>query len=210
MRLAWGAKVDADFIAKLLEICEALGWSGTYPSWLMACMAFETAYTFGTRRWHSTGSATGLIGFMHNTAISLGTTVEDMAQMSPVEQLEYVRKYFAPYARHINTLSDMYMAILAPKAVGKPEDTVLYAGSSREYRANSPLDKNSDGKITKAEAAAFVYASLEKGFGYGNWKEIVLDEGTDRAIHFTEQLRRCEESLKALKAALTDAGMINA
>jgi hypothetical protein len=45
------------------------------------------------------------------------------------------------------------MAVLWPKAVGQPKSYVLFASSSKSYRANSGLDANSDGTVTKAEAA---------------------------------------------------------
>ena len=54
------------------------------------------------------------------------------------------------------------MAILFSVAVGKPSSFVLFAGPSVAYTQNSGLDRDGDGAVTKAEAAA-VAAKLERG-----------------------------------------------
>lgn len=165
MKLAWGKAVDQDFRDAVLTICDKLGWPhDPHASWLMACMAFETAETFRPTIRNAAGSgAIGLIQFMPNTAEWLGTTTEKLAAMTAVEQLEFVRKHFEPYAARIATLSDMYMAILLPKYVGALEDSVLFQAPKTSYRQNAGLDANRDGKITKAEATAKVQAKLDKG-----------------------------------------------
>lgn len=132
-------------------------------------MAFESAETFSPTIKNAAGSgAIGLIQFMPATARGLGTTSEKLAEMTGVQQLQYVERYFAPYAPAIHSLSDMYMAILMPFYIGKPDHSVLFsAGAS--YRQNSGLDANRDGKVTKLEATGMVQAKLDKGFtiGYG-------------------------------------------
>ncbi len=62
--------------------------------------------------------------------------------------------YFESCAGRLHTLSDVYMAILLPKAIDKPENYVLWSKSTRptKYRQNSGLDVNGDHDITKAEA----------------------------------------------------------
>ena len=170
--LAWGAKVSAEFRERLFEVAAALG---VYPDYLMACIAFETAETFRPDIRNAAGSgAVGLIQFMPATARGLGTSTEALARMSAVEQLDLVRMYFKPYAGRLHTLSDVYMAILWPKAIGKPEGYVLWSKgtSPTTYRQNSGLDVNGDHDITKAEAAGLVLAKLERGRLPGNlWRE---------------------------------------
>lgn len=165
MKLAWGKKVDEQFRAKVLAICTGFGWSlETHPSWLMSCMAFESGETFSPSVCNAAGSgATGLIQFMPATARDLGTSTEALACMTALAQLDYVQRYFRPYAKRINSLSDMYMAILMPKYVGQPEDSVMFIDPKISYRQNAGLDANKDGKITKAEASSKVRAKLEKG-----------------------------------------------
>lgn len=162
-RLAWGQKVSAAFRGRLFEICQILG---VEPDYLMACMAFESAETFRPDIRNAAGSgATGLIQFMPATARGLGTTTDALAAMTAEQQLEWVLAYFLPYKGRLKTLADVYMAILWPAGIGKPDDWVLWDKASRPttYRQNAGLDANKDGRITKAEAAAKVLAKLERG-----------------------------------------------
>ena len=41
--------------------------------------------------------ATGLIQFMPKTAIGLGTTIDELAGMTQVQQMDYVYTYFKSY-----------------------------------------------------------------------------------------------------------------
>lgn len=85
--------------------------------------------------------------------------------MTAVQQLDFVRLYFKPYAGRLKTLSDTYMAVLWPAAIGRPDDAVLWDKASKPttYRQNAGLDANKDGAITKGEAAAKVRSALERG-----------------------------------------------
>lgn len=162
-KLAWGNKVSAEFREAVFRICAALGIE---PDYLMACIAWESNETFSPSVKNMAGSgATGLIQFMPPTAKGLGTTVQALAKMTAVEQLDYVRMYFKPYQGRLVTLSDVYMAILWPRAIGKPENYVLWSKATKPttYAQNKGLDANRDGSITKAEAAAKVYEKLQKG-----------------------------------------------
>lgn len=164
MELAWSSKVSPAFAKRVLVLCERFSWKKeTHANWLMACMAFETGETFRSDIKNAAGSgAVGLIQFMPDTAIGLGTTSPELARMTPVAQLLYVERYFYPYAKKISSLSDMYMAILLPKYVGASPEAVLFSGGI-SYRQNSGLDKDRDGKITKLEATQKVEAKLAKG-----------------------------------------------
>lgn len=104
---------------------------------------------------------------MPRTAIGLGTTVDALAKMSAVQQLDFVAAYFKPYAHRVTSLPDMYMAILMPKYVGKPDSSVLFSGGTA-YRQNAGLDADKDGLITKREAAARVQSKFLKGMRAGN------------------------------------------
>ena len=65
-------------------------------------------------------------------------------------------------------MEDVYMAILWPAAVGKPNSFVLFSKPSKAYEENAGLDGNNDGKVTKDEAAEMVRRKLVKGKG-GNF-----------------------------------------
>ena len=161
-KIAWGALVTAGFKNRLIEVADALD---VEPDFLMAAMAFETAESFSPAIRNFAGSgATGLIQFMPATAKSLGTSTEDLARLSAVEQLDFVKKYFWPYRGRLKTIDDVYMAILWPRAIGKAADYVLFSREDgRSYELNAALDADRDGNVTKAEAAARVREKLEQG-----------------------------------------------
>src|SRR5262249_18257890 len=121
--LAWGAKVSPEFRTRVRQIASGLGCN---PDHLMAAMAFETGETFSPSVRNSSSGATGLIQFMPSTARGLGTTTDDLARMSAVQQLDYVERYLRPYASRLNTIEDVYMTILWPRAVGRPNSTELF------------------------------------------------------------------------------------
>jgi hypothetical protein len=166
--LAWGTQVSAAFRQKIKQIAADLG---TDPDFLMAAMAFESQGTFSPSVKNPKGSATGLIQFTEQTAKGLGTTTADLAALTAEQQLDYVEKYFAPYKGRINSVDDVYMAILDPAGIGKSGDTVLFSKTSKSkksrqaYKANKLLDKNHDGKITKDEAVRIVKKKLKIGQG---------------------------------------------
>ena len=162
-QIAWGAKVSAAFKAELIEIA---GRIEVDPNYLISAIAFETGETFSASIRNRNG-ATGLIQFMPGTAIELGTTTDDLAAMTAEEQLNYVEKYFNPYKNRLETIEDVYMAILWPAAIGKANSWVLFSNPSAHYNRNSGLDTNQDGVVTKEEAAAMVKARLLKGRGAG-------------------------------------------
>jgi hypothetical protein len=90
----------------------------------------------------STGSVVSADG---NTVYKVGSfTATDLKyfKAGPIRKLSSV------------SLEDLYMAILWPVAVGKSNDYVLFSSPSKAYEQNKGLDKNKDGNITKAEAAA--------------------------------------------------------
>lgn len=164
--IAWSAKVSKEFVERVKAMCERLKMEADGPNCMMSCMAWESGETFSSNIKNGAGSgAVGLIQFMPKTAKSLGTTVEALAAMRPEDQLDYVEKYFKPYKGKLKTLSDIYMAILWPKAIGKAEDYVMFdkAETPTTYRQNSGVDINADGKCTKAEAAAKVMQKYRKG-----------------------------------------------
>ncbi len=74
--------------------------------------------------------------------------------MSRVEQLDYVYKYFKPYAGKIKSIYDLYLVTFFPLAIGKPDDWVFEAKNisrSAIAKGNPSFDLNKDGKITIAE-----------------------------------------------------------
>jgi hypothetical protein len=162
-RLAWGAKVSPVFRERVRWIADTIGCPANA---LMACMAWESGETFRADIKNAAGSgATGLIQFMPATARSLGTTTAKLAAMTPEDQLRYVYEYFKPYKGRLHNLGDVYMAILWPKAVEKPDNYVLFDKKKMPttFRQNAGLDVNKDGLVTRAECLVKVNEKLAKG-----------------------------------------------
>lgn len=168
MTIAWGARVSARFVSRVVAMCHRLGIAN--PSWLMAVMWFESRLKPDARNPQS--GATGLIQFMPNGSIKeLGTTAEALSAMSAEDQLVFVERYFTErgYAGRMRTLADVYMAVFWPAAIGKPDDAALITdAASKAYVQNRGLDVDKDGQITKMEAASYVAKALAEGLRPGN------------------------------------------
>lgn len=165
--IAWGAKVSQTFRDRVWWIADTLELN---PDDLMACMAWESGETFSASVRNAAGSgATGLIQFMPSTAVALGTSTAKLAAMTAEDQLNYVYKYFRPYAGRLNNLGDIYMAILWPSGVGKSDDYVLWNRSTKPttFRQNAGLDVDKNGSITRGECLGKIKEKLSKGLRPG-------------------------------------------
>ena len=139
-----------DFEQKVRRIAKRLS---VPPEWLMAIMYAESRFdaSVSNRR----GSkATGLIQFMPATAADFNTSVTKLAAMPPIQQLDYVYRYFARVkGSHgtFNNLTDLYLAVLYPRALGKDYCYTLYSKPTVAYARNSGLDENRDGHVTVSD-----------------------------------------------------------
>ncbi|MDT0643689.1 transglycosylase SLT domain-containing protein [Zunongwangia sp. F363] len=139
------------FVAKVREISTRLGIN---PNWLMAIINWESARSFSSSIRNPYTNATGLIQFMPDTAIDLGTTIDRLARMTAVEQLDWVYKYYVRYRSKLKSYTDLYLTTFYPAAVGKAASYVLGSTAYRVRRIaeqNSSFDNNGDMKITKGE-----------------------------------------------------------
>ncbi len=120
------------------------------PEWLMAVMFSESRFDAAAENLKGSG-ATGLIQFMPNTALDLNTSVSDLRRMDHVEQLDYVYSYLNRVRRKhgdFKTITQLYLAILFPKAIPEEVCYTLYAAPSQAYRQNAGLDEDKDGRVT--------------------------------------------------------------
>lgn len=121
------------------------------PEWLMAVMHSESRFDASVKNQKGSG-ATGLIQFMPETAKELEITTEKLRNMNHAEQLDFVYEYLDAKRRRYNksfkSLTDLYLAILYPKAMEGDFCYSLYAKPSEAYRMNSGLDENNDGTVT--------------------------------------------------------------
>jgi hypothetical protein len=190
-RLAWGARVSKTFRDRVHWIVEDLEMpAASGADDLMSCMAWESNETFSPSVRNMAGSgATGLIQFMPSTALPYFFSAADIAKMTNAQksangrvatdrlaamtaedQLNYVHRYFRPFKGRVKNLGDLYMAILWPAGVGKPDSFALWDRATRPttYRQNAGLDTNRDGTITRAEAIGKVLEKKARGFLQGN------------------------------------------
>lgn len=166
--IPWGIQckeLHPDFIEGLLWIESQIALA---PEVLVPCMKFES--NLNPRARNPQSSASGLIQFMTGTAVNLGTDIGSIRSMDAMQQLGYVYKYFQKQRDnwHGADVADVYMAILWPKAVGKPDDYVLWSGATEAYRVNRGLDWDKSGSVTKGEAAKRVRELQKEGFASPN------------------------------------------
>jgi peptidoglycan hydrolase-like protein with peptidoglycan-binding domain len=137
-------KHGPEFVQKVQEMSERLG---VKSDWVFAVMKNESGMSPSAR--NPNGGASGLIQFMPSTAKGLGTTTTALRQMSAVEQLKYVEKYYAPFKGKINSGADLYLATFYPAGVGKSDGYGL--GGSKVANANPIFDLDRNGQITAGE-----------------------------------------------------------
>lgn len=141
------------------------------PNWLMINMFSESGLNSSIE--NSIGCV-GLIQFCHdssgNTSKNINGEIVDLQQLknlSNVDQLDYVYKYYAPYAGRIKTFEDLYMIDFFPIALGWDDDKVIESSTlsaANIAKSNPSFDINKDGQITVGEFKSVVRKKLP--FGY--------------------------------------------
>ena len=154
---------NTDFQNKVGDIADKLG---VEAGDLISLFGLETGGKYDPSIQNSIG-ATGLIQFMPRTAKRLGTSVEALARMSALQQLDYVYKYLDRGVRPYKNVTDLYMQIFYPRARSEGEDFVIGSERSDRYAKKvaeqNPYFSNRGAKeyITKAD----VIAKVEKRAG---------------------------------------------
>jgi len=163
------ADVPAMNDSQFTESAEQVAANLSIPvHWMYAVMDVESGFDPAVRnqeyvnQGREDDAAIGLIQFMPRTARDLGTSVDELKNMSMTEQLTYVERFYEQWAGRINSPEDLYVATFYPAALGRDDDFVL--GSQEEnpeaaiagvVSGNSKLDSNNDGRITLGEVKAF-------------------------------------------------------
>lgn len=138
------------FEEKVREVAEDLEIA---PEWLMAVMYSESKFDAAVMN-HRGSGAVGLIQWMPTTAKELGVSVAELKKLGHEEQLDYVYKYLDSVRkryRSYDSLTDLYLAILYPKALQGDYCYTLYATPSQKYKQNVGLDENNDGRVTVSD-----------------------------------------------------------
>ena len=143
------------------------------PSWLMMVMYNESrlnAQVVNMQPGDNTDPyirctyrAVGLIQFMPLTSLRLGTTNRNIYNMRNIDQLDYVYKYFLPFAGKVKSYFDLYFITFFPDAIGKPDEWVMQTDTitaAKIAQQNPGLDLNKDGKITVGEFKRKIYMSI--------------------------------------------------
>ena len=118
--------------------------------WLMAVMYSESKFDASVSN-HRGSGATGLIQWMPTTAKDFDITVEKLRNLNHTEQLDYVYEYLDRVRRkykQYETLTELYLAILYPRAIGEDYCYTMYAKPSEAYKLNIGLDIDKDGRVT--------------------------------------------------------------
>jgi hypothetical protein len=122
--------IDQDFAASIESLGNDLGVDPMY----LANVMYSESQLDPSKKNKAGSKATGLIQFMPTTASNLGTTTDELSRMTPVEQMEYVRRYFSADnlgARRLRDLRNdpsqhnVNMAVFLPSMIGKPVDTQI-------------------------------------------------------------------------------------
>lgn len=143
-----------EFYKRVEEIAKKINCT---PADLLAVMNSESGLNANAKNKYT--GATGLIQFMPKTARALGTSVEELSNMSELQQLDFVEKYLVnakkSYIKSDRTLGagDLYGLIFMP---AKTNHGVFAQQGTKAYRQNRGLDYDGDGIITKKDLEAHV------------------------------------------------------
>ncbi|MCR5261947.1 MAG: transglycosylase SLT domain-containing protein [Candidatus Gastranaerophilales bacterium] len=144
------AKNGAGFTAKVEEIAKRLNCD---PADLLGMMYSESG--LNSKAVNGSSGSTGLIQFMPSTAQGLGTSTAELAAMSPIEQLDYVEKFYESNlkavgmndGRHIEA-GTLYALAFLPAYANRE---VLTVAGEKYYNANSGLDTDGNGDISTSD-----------------------------------------------------------
>lgn len=158
-------KTPPEFQSRLYAEAEAWGLD---PNKVAAVMATESG--FKNVRAANSASHTGLLQFGKNewkkAAELVGSDVpwEDIPTLSPEEQIPYAMAYLK--WRGVNRDDDVgkyKMATLWPAGTEAGDNYELYRDDPKAYAANRGLDKDGDGRVTRAEAVRSTVELYERG-----------------------------------------------
>jgi hypothetical protein len=80
--------------------------------------------------------------------------------MSNVQQLVWVRKFFAHYKNGFRNVSHLYFAVFLPSLIGKPLDEPVARRGEPTYDQNAGFDRSGKGYFTPRDVSAPVTAIL--------------------------------------------------
>ena len=136
------------------------------PEWLMSVIYSESKFNAKAKN-HKGSGAVGLIQWMPATARDYGVSTSQLLKMDHLQQLDFVYEYLnrvrLKYGS-FDSITELYLAILYPRAVGEGTCYTLYAKPSVAYRQNAGLDANKDGAVTVKDIDNFLMARYKPAF----------------------------------------------
>lgn len=156
------AAIRTAFANKVTEIA---AWLQIDPNWLMQVMYAESRLK-ATAQNIQKGNlvAAGLLQWTR--ASGMPGAPASALQYNHLQQLDWVRQYFAPYRGRMHSYFDVYLVTFFPAAVGKPDDFVFATSklsASLIASQNPAVNIVKDGKITMAEFKQYVWNSTPEG-----------------------------------------------
>jgi LysM repeat protein len=122
-KLPTGGKTSPEFNKKLQQVADKLGIN---VNDLYKIIKIESAGSFSPSSHDPNNVSVGLIGFTEPTANRLGTSKAELAQMSAVDQLDYVYNFYKMVgAKPGDDVGTLYMRTFMPAFVNSPDNTVL-------------------------------------------------------------------------------------
>jgi hypothetical protein len=128
-KLLRGAELlrDEQFMNKLDEVCGRLQINTVDLITVMQAESLLNPTAINPQ-----SGASGLIQFMPKTARGLGTSVEAIRNMDPIDQLDLVEQYYSRYRGRMNNYADLYLATFYPRALYRGLDFVLGSEESAD------------------------------------------------------------------------------
>lgn len=166
------------FFADLVSVGKSLSID---PLDMLGVMLFESDVRASAQ--NPSSKATGLIQFMPGTLSGLGWTSgpDSFRQVSAENQVPWVERYFAPYARAgLSSVGRVYQAVFLPASLvyAKNAGDVVAAASgpySAAYESNKVFDPAGKGSITVQDLTDAV--GRAKAAHAARWAEIVARVG---------------------------------
>ena len=154
-----GIKLTEEFKRKLFLIAKGLGIN---PDDLISLMISESKIATGKSPY---SDAVGLIQFAVETG---GYSLDQIADMNPITQLDLVEQFFIDRFRenptaNPNNIVDLYTLMFLPVAggYGKGDDFIITDSTEEYYYWNTSLDENNDQKITRGDLRKHVEVEIE-------------------------------------------------
>lgn len=146
------------------EVKRIAGLLKINPEWLMLVMKAESGVRASAV--NSVSGATGLIQFMPDTARAMGTTVDALRNMGHVEQLQYVYRYYKPWAGKMRSYYDVYAVTFFPAAVGKADAWIFQTSrlSAKRIADQNPAISKGKDYINVAMFKTYVRSTVSRSF----------------------------------------------